>query len=314
VDLGIKGTIYNIQRYSVHDGPGIRTIVFLKGCPLRCIWCSNPEGLCAGKDLLYYRNLCKSCRSCVPKCPQDAISQAAGGESGEGGIAVNRGLCVRCGTCAAFCFSDALRVVGREASAQELLDEVAKDIVFYRRSGGGLTVSGGEPLAQPEFSAALLQGAKALGIGTAVETSCCAPEDAVRQVLPHADNVFIDLKLCDPKRHREAAGADNSQILGNIRLAAKELTRGANMVLRMPVVPSVNDDAENIRQSAEFILSLARPVPLELLAYHEFAKSKYAGLGKEYGPEPLRIAPPSKARMEQIADEFRRCGVAITAT
>jgi len=310
VDLSVKGTIYSIQRYSVHDGPGIRTIIFLKGCPLRCKWCSNPEGLCPEKDLIYYRNLCKSCFTCVSKCPQGAISRAPGGE----GISIDRKLCTRCGTCAGFCFFDALRIAGREASAQELLDDAAKDLVFYKRSGGGLTESGGEPLAQPEFSAALLAGAKVLGMSTAVETSCYAPADAVRRVLSRADNVFIDLKLCDPRRHQEATGVDNSQILSNIRLAAAELPESVKLVLRMPVIPDFNDDEENIRQSAEFILSLDRLVPLELLAYHEFAKGKYAGLGKEYEPASMGIAPPSKERMEQVADAFQMRGVSIINT
>ena len=310
VDLSVRGTIYNIQRYSVHDGPGIRTIVFFKGCPLRCIWCSNPEGLSPERDLIYYRNLCKKCLSCVSKCPHGAISEGKDGQ----GVDIDRVLCARCGTCAGFCCSDALRAVGREASAQELLDDIAKDNVFYKRSGGGLTQSGGEPLSQPEFSAALLEGARALGINTALETSCCAPEHVVRRVLPLADHVFIDLKLCDSRRHQKAAGFDNGQILSNIRLAAEELPKSVNLVLRMPVVPSVNDDEDNIRQSSEFILSLARPLPLELLAYHEFAKSKYSGLGKEYEPEAMGIVPPSKERMGKTADAFRRHGVTIINT
>ena len=306
--MSIKGTIYNIQRYSVHDGPGIRTIIFLKGCPLRCIWCSNPEGLETQKNLIYYRNLCKNCLNCVSKCPQGAITKAAD----SAGIDLNREFCVRCGTCAGFCFSDALRIAGREAGVQELLHDIAKDLVFYKRSGGGLTLSGGEPLAQPEFSAALLEGARALGIGTAIETSCCGPWDAAQQVLSRADNIFIDLKLCDARRHRETTGVDNGQILENIRLAAKELPKSAKLILRMPLIPTVNDDEENIRQSAEFILSLAQPVPLELLAYHEFAKSKYLGLGKKY--EADSIVPPQKERMEQIAGLFRQQGVTIINT
>ena len=310
MDLSIRGTIYNIQRYSVHDGPGIRTIVFMKGCPLRCIWCSNPEGLWPEKDLIYYRNLCKSCLDCVSKCPHGAISQGKDGE----GIIIDRGLCVRCGICASFCYFDALRIAGREASAQEILNDIAKDLVFYKRSGGGLTESGGEPLSQPEFSAALLEGARALGMSTAVETSCCAPADAVRRVLPYADNVFIDLKLYDSLRHQKATGAENSQILGNIRLAAEELPESSKLVLRMPVIPGFNDDEENIRQSSEFILSLGRPLPLELLAYHEFAKGKYAGLGKEYEPEAMGIVPPSKERMEQVAGAFKRHGVTVINT
>jgi len=310
MDLSVKGTIYNIQRYSVHDGPGIRTIVFIKGCPLRCKWCSNPEGFFAEKDLIYFRNLCKSCLDCVLKCPHGAISQVKNGE----GIDIDRGICVRCGTCAGFCYFEALRIAGREASAQELLDDIAKDLVFYKRSGGGLTESGGEPLSQPEFSAALLAGARALGMNTAVETSCCAPAGALRQVLPHADNVFIDLKLYDSQRHQKATGVDNSQILSNIRLAAEELAESAALILRMPVIPTVNDDVENIRQSAGFILSLSRVVPLELLPYHEFAKSKHLGLGIKYEPESMGIVPPSKESMEQVADTFRRLGVIIINT
>ena len=184
MDLNIRGTVYNIQRYSVHDGPGIRTIIFVKGCPLNCTWCSNPEGLEQRKDLIYYRNFCKSCFSCVSKCPQGAITQT------DEGIDINRRLCIRCGSCAEFCFFDALKIIGREAGAGELLDDIAKDLVFYKRSGGGLTVSGGEPLSQPEFSATLLEGAKALGIGTAVETSCYGKIDAVRRLFSLADNIF----------------------------------------------------------------------------------------------------------------------------
>jgi len=151
-------------------------------------------------------------------------------------------------------------------------------------------------------------------MNTVVETSCCAPAGAVRQVLQHADNIFIDLKLYDSQRHQKVTGVDNSQILSNIRLAAEELTESASLILRMPVVPTVNDDMENIRQSAEFILGFGRPVPLELLPYHEFAKSKYLGLGIKYEPESLGIVPPSKESMEQVADAFRRLGVTIINT
>ncbi|MDD3022010.1 MAG: glycyl-radical enzyme activating protein, partial [Alphaproteobacteria bacterium] len=210
--------IFNIQRYSVHDGPGIRTIVFLKGCPLRCPWCANPEGLDLQKTLLHNENLCSGCGRCENVCPEHAITFTPNGKA-----QINRQKCTLCEKCVSVCWADAFKVFGTPMTVNDILHEVIKDEVFYRRSGGGLTVSGGEPLMHSQFLSLLLQHAKEdYHLNTAIETTCHAAESSFRSVLPHLDVVLSDIKLIDPQRHRKVIGVSNETILHNLKMLTND--------------------------------------------------------------------------------------------
>jgi pyruvate formate lyase activating enzyme len=301
------GLIFNIQRYSIHDGPGIRTIVFLNGCPLRCPWCANPEGMNASPVLSYNAALCKKCRRCAGACPKGALSFWE-----EGGVRIARDRCGSCGFCAGVCPSGALKIFGGRMTVAEVLEEVRKDAAFYRRSGGGLTLSGGEPLSSPGFSLALLKRAKEdYGLDTAVETSFFAPPETAEAILPYVRHILADIKLMDSRRHREATGVDNSLILENIRRAASS---GASLVIRFPLIPGINDDEENLSAMAEFLAGLERPLPLEILPYHEFGRGKFESLGLSYPLADRNIAAPEKEKIDKTEDFLRRKGVQVIHT
>ncbi|MDD3347851.1 glycyl-radical enzyme activating protein [Oscillibacter sp.] len=300
--------VFNIQKYSVHDGPGIRTIVFLQGCPLRCPWCANPEGQPFTSVLSHNQNLCRRCGRCVAACPKQAICLE------EDGIRVDRSACDLCGACVTACRMDCYKVFGEKKSVEEVLKDVAKDENFYFRSGGGLTVSGGEPLAHPQYLLQLLRGAKEeLGISTAIETTCCAGEETLRAVADYVDHFLCDIKLVDSGRSREVLGVPSEQILKNIRILADEYPQ-KSLLLRLPVIPGYNDDPENIAAIAAFIRSLRREIPLELLAYHEFGKAKYTNLDMTYEPEIRRVAAPAEERMAELEKQFETLGVKVVHT
>lgn len=296
----MKGWVADIQRFSVHDGPGIRTTVFLKGCGLRCAWCHNPETLKPGRELQVLPERCIGCGRCLEACP-------AGARSKEGGaMRHRRDLCAACGRCAAACAPGALVMIGREMEPSEVLAEVLEDAPFYRNSGGGMTLSGGEPLFQPGFSVELLRGAKEAGVHTAVETSLAAPWDRVASFLPHTDLFLADLKLMDPAGHRRWTGAPNDGILENLRRLSGE-ARG--LLVRTPVVPGVNDSPEAIGAIAEFVKGLPSKPAYELLPYHPLGAGKYRSLGIERRFDGA--APPSPGRMRELAGEAARRGVAV---
>jgi len=296
IPLKNEGIVFNIQRYSVHDGPGIRTIVFLQGCPLSCLWCSNPEGAENHPVLSHNAVLCVKCSRCASACPRGAVSFA------EGGPVVTRELCQACGGCAAVCPSGAMKIFGSRMTVGEVLDDVVRDEAFYRRSGGGLTLSGGEPLFCSGFCLALLKKAKEdYGLDTAVETSLYAPPEIVEKMLFYTDHVLADIKLMDSSRHREYTGRDNSLILDNLRLAA---ARGADLLVRFPLIPGINDDEENLNAMAEFLESCASP-PLEILPYHEFGRGKFFNLGRAYPLADKKITLPDREKINR-AEEFLR--------
>lgn len=308
--MPIKGLIFNIQRYSVHDGPGIRTLVFIKGCPLRCLWCCNPEGQLSRPELMYFENLCTRCGTCVKVCPYGASVFK------DGRVVVLRELCRACGECVKVCPNNARRLVGNYVTVDEVLNEVVKDMKFYVRSGGGLTVGGGEPLTQPEFVKELLRRAKEeYYIHTAIETSLYAPTEVVKEVIKYVDYVFVDIKHIDPVRHRELTGVSNELILNNIRLVVNELSDGKEVVIRIPIIPKVNDDKENLKGIAEFIKSLKKEVPVELLPYHELGKSKYTALGREYPLDKyVGVSPQSKEYIEEISKYLQSLGIKVIKT
>jgi len=308
--MSIKGLIFNIQRYSIHDGPGIRTLVFIKGCPLRCLWCCNPEGQLPKPEIMYFENLCIRCGACVKVCPNNASIFR------DGKVVILRDLCKACGACVKVCPNNARRLVGNYVTVDEVLNEVVKDMKFYARSGGGLTVGGGEPLTQPEFVKELLRRAKEeYYIHTAIETSLYASAEVVRKVLKYVDYIFVDIKHMDPEKHRELTGVSNELILNNIRLIVNELRDEKDIVIRIPIIPGVNDDRENLNNIANFIKSLKKEIPVELLSYHELGKFKYAALGKEYPLNKYKsISTPSKEYIEEISKYLNSLGIKVIKT
>ncbi len=294
------GLVFDIRKYSIHDGPGIRTTVFFKGCPLRCRWCHNPEGQFPGAEVILRGAHCIRCGACVEACPQGAA------RLGEAGPEVQRERCERCGECTLVCYAEARQIVGREMTVAQVMAEIERDVPFFDESGGGVTLSGGEPLAQPSFSLGLLEACKEREIPTALDTCGFAAWDTFERVRGYVDLFLYDLKLIDNARHRQFTGASNNLILTNLQELSK---RGHSILLRLPVIPGVNDDEENIRQTGEFVASLPRLHSLELLPYHHAATSKYVGLGLEY-PLP-DICPPSEERLGQIAEILRAHGLQV---
>jgi pyruvate formate lyase activating enzyme len=284
------GIVFNIQQFSVHDGPGIRTIVFLKGCPLQCRWCSNPESQKPRPELAFDRKKCigqNECGRCLD-CPQGAI-----GVNGASEVELKRDLCNDCGVCAEECPSRALEIIGGEMSVRQVLDSVEKDFCFYSRSGGGLTLSGGEPLFQPDFAIGLLKHAKSLGMHTAIETCGHLKWEVLEESLNYTNSLMYDIKCMDPVKHREFTGVSNTLILENFEKICRSFPQKSKIV-RTPIVPGFNDNPEEIESIAEFI----RPFPnvkFELLPYHRFGERKYELTGRSYLLTDLR--PPDERRM-----------------
>lgn len=300
--MRVTGRVFNIQRYSIHDGAGIRTLVFLKGCPLHCLWCCNPESQAGGPELGFVASRCVSARECgapcVPACPSGAIRLDP-----EGRPAIDRGACDACGRCAALCGKDALKVVGREMTVDEVLAEVEKDRPFYRRSGGGITLGGGEPLAQHRFAAALLAAAREAYLSTALETCGHAPWDHFEEVLRHVDLLQFDIKHLDPARHRELTGQPNDLILDNLkRLPLVKSPR--DVIIRVPVVPGCNDSPEEIRATAGFVAGLGFQ-QIELVPYHRLGFPKYRQYGMPYPLPDCQPAPPDRLQeLRKIVNEY----------
>jgi pyruvate formate lyase activating enzyme len=297
-----KGLVFNIQKFSLHDGPGIRTIVFLKGCPLACIWCSNPEGQSASTELTLSCDRCigpEECDRCITVCLERAIGRDEDGE-----LHIDRRSCDGCGDCAYVCPSKALEVSGDWVGVDDVLRIVEEDDAFYARSGGGLTISGGEPLAQGAFALALLDAARSRGIDTAIETSGLCNWKTMRDVAPLADRIFFDIKCLDSEKHERVTGVSNRKILENFRRLRAEFP-DTDVVVRTPVIPGVNDSEADIRAIAEFVDDAGGASAYELLPYHGFGEPKYAKLGKHYRFGHLE--PPSVQRMnalQQIATNF----------
>ncbi len=296
----VEGTVFNIQRYSIHDGPGIRTVVFLKGCPLQCCWCSNPESINSRPELGFIAVRCSGCQACVKACPRGAITMGDHEHP-----VIDRNCCDNCGKCAPECYPGALKIYGQEMTVGEVLDEVTRDSLFYKRSGGGVTVSGGEPLHQPRFLMALLQQCQSVGINTAVETCGYASSHALETMIKHTDYLFFDLKHLDPIAHRKWTSRSNRLVLRNLRLAAAS---GVHLTVRMPLIPSVNDTNENVKATAELVKAVGRGVEgIELMPYHRLALGKYEALGRIYRPRDLPTVDFSHA--EQVRALFETLGV-----
>jgi pyruvate formate lyase activating enzyme len=288
-----RGRIFDIQRFSLHNGPGIRTTVFFKGCPLNCWWCHNPESQSPQREMMFYETRCVRCGDCVRACPERAITM------GDGYPQTEAARCTQCGACAEVCCSAARQMVGEEITAAELLRRVQRDQPFYDQSGGGVTISGGEPLMQPAFLHAVLQGCKRLGIHTALDTCGYASYEVIEQVRECVDLFLFDVKLMDDELHRKYTGISNRGILDNLQRLAKD---GAGIILRVPVIPEVNDHEDNLRSIAALAQSLRGVQRIDLLPYHTIAADKYPRAGRTYRLPALQT--PSPARMEEIAHVF----------
>ena len=299
----ISGFIFDIQHYSIHDGPGIRTTVFLSGCPLRCLWCQNPESHAMAPQLLFRSEKCTGCGLCISVCPEKAVALA------EDGIRTDRYRCSGCGACVSVCTAGARSISGREVSALEVFEDVASDKVFYEGSGGGVTLSGGETLLQPEFSRALLRLCRENGISTAVETCGAAPWDRVKELLSETDLVLYDLKHMNPQEHTSGTGVSNKIILDNLRKIHGEL--GLSVQIRIPVIPGYNDSEENLRSTAVFVAEqLDRNTPVCLLPYHRMGTGKWVQLEKT---EPAFTAEtPGEEQMRSYQKIFEYYGLTAT--
>ncbi len=296
---GERGTIFTTTKYMLEDGPGIRTVVFLKGCPLRCVWCSSPLCQTAEPNLVYMKFKCISCRACLESCPQQALFLDE-----EGKIGRNFEKCTHCGLCSRACPVGAREVRGSTVTVGEVLARVEKDRIFYRRGSGGVTLSGGEVLMQASFAAHILQRCWEKLIHTAVETCAFGKWEDLRTILTYTNVAFIDIKHSDPAVHEQLTGRPNHLILENIRKAASyfwEMKRA--LILRLAVVPGINDSPENLRDIARFLRDLPGEWELNLLPYHKYGISKYDWLGKEY--QLPGVEPPSREKLLEMMRYFQ---------
>ncbi|MBS3818437.1 glycyl-radical enzyme activating protein [bacterium] len=295
-----KGRIFDIKRYAVHDGPGIRTTVFFKGCPLGCSWCQNPEGMEKEPQIMYRAERCgKTCWACIPVCPLQAISQE--GKK----IKIDWSRCDLCGKCVDVCVYEALEIIGKGTTVEEVIKEIEKDKVFYDQSGGGATISGGEPFMQPEFLEALLDALNERKIHTAVDTSGFVSPEILEKLYTKIDLFLYDIKVMDKKKHKQYTGVDNSQILDNLKTLSK---KERPVVVRMPIISGVNDNEKNIVDLAQFLWSLNLN-QIDLLPYHRGWVEKYKRLKKKTPQGDFH--PPSEKKSEEIKKTLEDHGFSV---
>lgn len=301
-DRKITGVVFNIQKYSVHDGPGIRTIVFTKGCPLACRWCSNPESQSPRPQMAFNPGRCISpakCNFCMPACPYGSITAS------DGALSIDCSRCADCETlaCARACPSQSLIVYGQERTVEDVLGVVAQDALFYSRSGGGMTMSGGEPLMQKKFALALLREARRRRIKTAVETCGCILWETLEEAAPLLNNILFDIKHTDTEKHRWGTGAGNELILSNLKRLL-ETFPDKPVLVRTPVIPGFNDDDDTARSIGRFLRGYAG-VSYEALPYHRLGTQKYMFLGREYPMGEVSLPAGVAERVQSIVDEER---------
>ncbi|WP_221038017.1 glycyl-radical enzyme activating protein [Gelria sp. Kuro-4] len=293
----MRGIVFNIQRFSLHDGPGIRTTVFLKGCPLRCQWCSNPESQTAEPQIMYLERRCLHCGTCSAVCPQGAIVSGTAGQR-----IIDRRKCTACGLCVNECMAEALRWSGEHKSAREIAEVIERDQPFYRASGGGVTFSGGEPLLQAEFVQEIALLCRERGIPTAIETSGYAPEERIAELMGLIDLWLVDIKHPDEDKHRAYTGVSNAQIISNLRYLAEHQ---ATVVARIPFIGRVNADTETVERTIQLLRSIGGIREVHLLPYHELGVRKYDQLGRTYKTQACTVAAED---VEEALARFHAAG------
>ncbi len=288
-----RGMIMNIQKYSVHDGPGIRTTVFLKGCPLNCWWCHNPESQNIDFQIMYFKDRCTGCGICEKRCPENAI------EIKDGKAIIDHEICTLCGKCEDFCPNEARKFVGKYMTTTELMKEIKKDEIFYEESGGGVTFSGGEPLVQIDFLQNMLKLCKEEEIHTTVDTSGYSKWENIEKIIDYTDLFLYDIKIMDDYRHNKYMGVSNKVILENLKRLSQA---GSNIYVRIPIIKGVNDDIENIQSTIEFLKDI-NILQVNLLPYHKMGMEKYDRLSMDYrltGDEK-----PSEEVMNSLLKKFK---------
>ena len=295
----ITGKVFNIQRFSTEDGPGVRTTVFLKGCPLRCLWCSNPESQSLDQQVAHRNSLCISCGRCLKVCPEDAISMSP--NNGENEIGIDRKKCKSCGECINVCATGAMSSFGQTMTVDDVLNEIKKDMDYYANSNGGITVSGGEPLVQADFVAEIFRRCRNIGIHTTLDTCGVFDSSALNKVLDFVNLVLFDIKVMDRQRHIQYTGIDNDIIIRNARLIAQE---NIKMIIRIPIIPGKNDSENDMNDAAQFIAELGNKPQVNLLPYHNYGENKYKMLGMKYQlPDTKR---PSDEHLLWCQSVFRK--------
>ena len=297
----IKGLIFDIKKFAVHDGPGIRTTVFFKGCPLSCWWCHNPEAMRPKAELVLFENKCIDCGQCFEVCQHGGHQKLP-----DAGRIYHRERCTLCGECVEACYAEALVMEGREVTVEEVMVELRKDIPFYRNSSGGITLSGGEPTLQHEFVLELLKRCKAEGLHTTIDTSGQTSWRIFERLLPFTDLVLYDVKHMDEGKHKTYTGVSNRAILANLKKIGEF---GLPIEVRVPIIPGINDAEEDIVRSAQFLTGVKGITRVELLPFHKLGESKYARLGIEYRLDGLESPP--KERMDEIAGWLRPFGLEV---
>lgn len=300
----MTGLVFDIKRFALHDGPGIRTTAFLKGCPLACEWCQNPEGITARRILWYHSERCIKCGACVAACPVGALSAHPGADRF---IHIDRTTCNLNGACVSTCPATALEFDSEAYTVDELVENLLRDRVFYTTSGGGVTLSGGEPFAQPGFSLAVLERCHAEAVDTALETTLHVERPVLEPVLPLVDHFLTDIKLWDSTAHKRYTGVGNEQILENVRWLAE---RSVDMVIRTPLIPGVTATESNIGKIARFVAGLPGDVPMELINFNPLASGKYYALDKPYAFATV-TAPLDAGVVDRLTNAAREEGVRI---
>ncbi len=292
----MTGILFDIKRFAIHDGPGIRTTIFLKGCPLTCWWCHNPEGISPSKEIFYYEYKCMSCRKCVQACPNDAIVAT------KNSVLTSRERCIPCVRCVEVCPTGARQIVGYEVTVEEVMEEIEKDILYYDTSIGGVTFSGGEPFMQPVFLKAVLERCKEKGIHTALDTSGYASPKVFNSIIDDIDLFLYDLKLLNDRQHWKYTGVSNKLIKKNLGTGSG---KGRNVILRFSVIPRITDTKENIDELVNFVSSLKGIHEIDLMPFHN-VNEKYKRLGKEYKMEGAQS--PSEEKMKNIKGKLEKAG------
>lgn len=294
----VYGHVFNIQKFSLHDGDGIRTIVFMKGCPLHCLWCSNPESQRVNTEISVKMMRCIRCGTCERVCRQNAIRLQ------DDAVTLDRDRCKACGTCVEHCNAGALSLLGQRMSVEECFEKVMADKAFYESSGGGVTFSGGEPLLQPVFLKSALERFKEAGVSTVIETCGHVSREVLAEILPLVDTFYYDLKLFDAAQHEHFTGVSNETILGNLAYLQEA---GSRILVRMPVIPGVNDSDANAAATGKFLKETGI-TDMQLLPYHSYGASKYPTIGREY---TFQSHTPSEEEMEHIRSVIAGYGVRV---